>query len=152
MPTNLYGPGDNFDLLSSHVIPAMIRKFHEAKVASGEEARVALWGTGSARREFLHVDDLASAALYVAGSGSTGLLNVGSGTDLSIRDLAGIVAEVVGYAGRVEWDPSKPDGTPQKLLDSTRLSNTGWAPTISLRRGLQQTYEWYLAHGAIVAG
>jgi GDP-L-fucose synthase len=145
MPTNLYGPGDNFDLLSSHVLPAMIRKFHEAKIAAhgSHPIPVVLWGTGRARREFLHVDDLARAAIHVGDSGVTGLINVGYGNDLAIRELAKIVADVVGYDGPVEWDESKPDGTPQKLLDSTKMFLTGWRPTIDLRSGIARTYAWY---------
>ncbi len=146
MPTNLYGPGDNFDLESSHVLPAMIRKFHEAKkrVLGGREQPVKLWGTGSALREFLHVDDLARAACDLIMTDHSGLFNVGSGEELSIRDLAGHVAEVVGYDGPVEWDSTRPDGTPRKLLDSSKVRATGWAPRISLESGLKQTYEWYL--------
>jgi GDP-L-fucose synthase len=146
MPTNLYGPGDNFDLQSSHVLPAMIRKFHEAKVAheSGSDRPVLLWGTGSARREFLHVDDLARAALHVAQAPATGLINVGYGSDVTIRELSELVATTVGYRGTVEWDSSKPDGTPQKLLDSRRVFETGWRPTISLEAGIRSTYAWYL--------
>jgi GDP-L-fucose synthase len=148
MPTNLYGPGDNFDLESSHVLPAMIRKFHEARTGSlhGHAKPVKLWGTGRALREFLHVDDLARAACDLMTTGQSGLFNVGSGEELSIRDLAGRVAEVVGYDGPVEWDSTRPDGTPRKLLDSSRVRATGWAPRISLVNGLKQTYEWYLAN------
>lgn len=151
MPTNLYGPGDNFDLTASHVLPALIRKFHEAKtsrIAGDEPAVVVCWGTGKARREFLHVDDLAAAALRAASSDATGLLNVGYGTDITIRELAAIVADVVGYTGRVDWDSSKPDGVPQKLLNSSRMLRTGWRPSITLRDGIAQTYQWYLASGA----
>jgi len=146
MPTNLYGPNDNFDLEKSHVLPALIRKFHEAKEdrAAGKDAVVTLWGHGTARREFLHVDDAARAAIMMMESGVTGLYNVGSGEDLPIRDLAAIVAAVVGYDGPVEWDTSKPDGTPRKLMDSSRLRAKGWAPTISLEDGIRSTYEWYL--------
>ena len=147
MPTNLYGPGDNFDLKSSHVLPAMIRKFHEAKVlaADGNITTVKLWGTGNAMREFLHVDDLAAAALHMLTSDATGLFNVGSGSDLTIRELAELVASVIGYHGPVSWDADKPDGTPRKLLDSSRIRATGWAPTIDLRSGIADTYQWYLA-------
>jgi GDP-L-fucose synthase len=146
MPTNLYGPGDNFDLLLSHVLPAMIRKFHDAKIAHshGSNEPVRLWGTGLVRREFLHVDDLASAALFIAQSPVTGLINVGYGADVTIRQLAEVVATAVGYDGAVEWDAGKPDGTPQKLLDSHRLFETGWRPTIPLREGVRSTYAWYL--------
>ena len=148
MPTNLYGPGDNFDLESSHVLPAMIRKFHEAKAGAlrGDNGPVRLWGTGNALREFLHVDDLARAACDLTIEGESGLFNVGSGEELSIRDLAGLVAEVVGYQGPVEWDSTRPDGTPRKLLDSSKVRATGWVPRISLLAGLKQTYEWYLAN------
>ncbi len=148
MPTNLYGPGDNFDLESSHVLPAMIRKFHEAKAGSlsGHAEPVKLWGTGKALREFLHVDDLARAACDLMTTGRSGLFNVGSGEELSIRELAGRVAKAVGYDGPVEWDSTFPDGTPRKLLDSSKVRATGWAPRISLVSGLKQTYEWYLAN------
>jgi GDP-L-fucose synthase len=146
MPTNLYGPGDNFDLETSHVLPALIRKFHDAKEAraEGRDAVVTLWGHGTALREFLHVDDAANAAVMMMESGATGLYNVGSGSDLSIRDLAALVARVVGYDGPVEWDTTKPDGTPRKLMDSTLLRSRGWAPVISLEDGIRSTYQWYL--------
>ncbi|HKY98961.1 MAG TPA: GDP-L-fucose synthase [Gemmatimonadaceae bacterium] len=146
MPTNLYGPNDNFDLEKSHVLPALIRKFHDAKEAraNGRDATVTLWGHGTARREFLHVDDAANAAIMMMESGVTGLYNVGSGSDLTIRELADIVARVVGYDGPVEWDTSKPDGTPQKLMDSSLLRSRGWAPRISLEDGVRSTYDWYL--------
>ena len=150
MPTNLYGPGDNFDLATSHVLPALIRKFHEAKHrrTASEDPAAVVWGSGMVRREFLHVDDLAAAALRVAFSSATGLLNVGYGSDVTIGELAAIVADVVGFDGRIDWDHSKPDGTPQKLLDSTRILATGWRPTIALRDGIAQTYQWFLASGA----
>jgi GDP-L-fucose synthase len=146
MPTNLYGPNDNFDLEKSHVLPALIRKFHEAKEAraAGGNASVTIWGQGTARREFLHVDDAADAALLMMESGVTGLYNVGSGSDLPIRELAEIVARVVGYDGPVNWDASKPDGTPRKLMDSSRIREKGWAPRISLEDGIRATYRWYL--------
>jgi GDP-L-fucose synthase len=146
MPTNLYGPGDNFDLENSHVLPALIRKFHDAKEAraEGKDAVVTLWGHGTALREFLHVDDAANAAITMMESGVTGLYNVGSGSDLSIRDLATLVARVVGYDGPVEWDVTKPDGTPRKLMDSSLLRSRGWAPVISLEDGIRSTYRWYL--------
>ena len=146
MPTNLYGPNDNFDLEKSHVLPALIRKFHEAKEAraNGRNASVTLWGHGTARREFLHVDDAANAALLMMESGLTGLYNVGSGSDLPIKELAEIVARVVGYDGPVEWDSSKPDGTPRKLMDTSRLREHGWSPRISLEDGIRSTYEWFL--------
>lgn len=146
MPTNLYGPGDNFDLHTSHVLPAMIRKFHAAKLAAdtGIEAPPLLWGTGRVQREFLHVDDLARAALHVVSSDVTGLVNVGYGSDVTVRELATIVGEVVGYRGPLQWDASKPDGTPRKLLDSARVFATGWRPLIDLHSGVRATYEWFL--------
>jgi GDP-L-fucose synthase len=149
MPTNLYGPGDNFNLETSHVLPAMIRKFHEAKVGAeeGSDPGVTLWGSGTPKREFLHVDDVASAACHLMEGGQTGLYNVGYGDDLSIADLAGIVARTVGYAGRITWDRNRPDGTPRKLLDSSRLAATGWRPRITLEEGIKSTYRWFLDHG-----
>jgi len=146
MPTNLYGPNDNFDVESAHVLPALIRKFHEAKESRDANAKAVatLWGSGTARREFLHVDDAAAAALMMMESGLTGLYNVGSGTDLAIRELAELVARVVGYDGPVEWDSSKPDGTPRKLMDSTRILAHGWTPRIALEDGIRSTYEWFL--------
>jgi GDP-L-fucose synthase len=198
MPNNMYGPNDNFDLENSHVLPALIRKFHLAKLAGGgdwsgikkdelrfgsipEEVKahlialakanghdrglpetsvmsppaVQLWGSGSPLREFLHVDDLADACIYLMGQEDEifealpsdyhlPLLNVGCGDDLTIRDLAGLIAEIVGYQGEVVWDSSKPDGTPRKLLDNTKLTQLGWKSAISLKEGIQRTYEWYL--------
>ena len=146
MPTNLYGPNDNFDLEKSHVLPALIRKFHDAKEAraDGKDVAVTLWGHGTARREFLHVDDAAEAAIMMMESGVTGLYNVGFGDDLTIKDLAALVAKVVGYDGPVTWDTSKPDGTPRKLMDSSRIRERGWSPRISLEDGIRATYEWYL--------
>lgn len=143
MPTNLYGPGDNFDLETSHVLPALIRRFHEARRDGAPE--VTLWGSGSPRREFLHVDDLAAACvrLLEAYDGDEPV-NIGCGDDLSIRELAETVAEVTGYQGRVVWDTSKPDGTPRKLLDVTRLSSLGFTPQIPLRDGIARTYAWWL--------
>jgi GDP-L-fucose synthase len=139
MPTNLYGPGDNFDLETSHVLPALIRRFHEARM-EGRDA-VALWGSGSPRREFLHVDDLAAAcALLLRSYDGDELVNVGCGTDLTIRELAEIVADVTGFTGSIDWDTSKPDGTPRKLLDVTRLNSLGWKPGIPLREGIAATY------------
>jgi GDP-L-fucose synthase len=145
MPTNLYGPNDNFDLETSHVLPALIRKFHEAKEArdAGRDATVTLWGTGNVRREFLHVDDAARAAIQLMESGATGLYNVGSGEDLPVRDLAALVAGVVGYDGPVKWDSTRPDGTPRKLLDSSKIRATGWSPRISLEDGVRSVYDWY---------
>lgn len=143
MPTNLYGPGDNYDLANSHVLPALIRKFHEAKAAGN--APVSLWGTGAALREFLHVDDMADACCFLmenvaAGEASMDLYNVGSGAEVSIRELARQVQQVVGHQGEIHWDATKPDGTPRKLLDSTRLAARGWKPKISLEEGLRRTY------------
>jgi GDP-L-fucose synthase len=146
MPTNLYGPYDNFDLTTSHVLPALIRKFHDAKEAraAGKEAVVTLWGHGTARREFLHVDDAARACLVMMESGATGLYNVGFGADIPIRELAEMVAKVVGYDGPIEWDTSKPDGTPRKLMDSSLIRAFGWEPKISLEDGIRSTYEWFV--------
>ena len=145
MPTNLYGPGDNFDLQNSHVLPALIRKFHEAKLAGAPE--VVMWGTGTPLREFLHVDDMADAAVFLMRNYSEEqFVNVGSGEDLSIRDLAGLVADVVGYSGRIVNDASKPDGTPRKLMDVSRLRAMDWAPRIGLREGIEGAYRWYVAN------
>ena len=143
MPTNLYGPGDNFDLKVSHVLPALIRKFHEAK--EGGEPRVDVWGTGRPRREFLHVDDLADACVYLMlhYSGDE-TVNVGTGEDISISELAQMVGEVVGYDGSISYDPSKPDGTPRKLLDVEKLRALGWRAKTPLREGIEQTYAWFL--------
>ena len=147
MPTNLYGPGDNFDLIGSHVLPAMLRKMHEAK-ASGA-ASVTMWGTGSPRREFLHVDDLAEAVLHLLEHyDAPQTINVGVGHDLTIRELAGLVAATVGYQGQLEWDQSKPDGTPRKLLDISRLHALGWQPAIQLPDGIASTYAWFQQHAA----
>jgi len=145
MPTNLYGPNDNFNLETSHVLPALIRKFHEAREAreSGGDEPVVLWGTGTARREFLHVDDAARAAIQLMESRATGLFNVGSGEDLPVRELASLVSSVVAYDGPIRWDSSRPDGTPRKLLDSSRIRATGWAPRIPLEDGIRSVYEWY---------
>lgn len=150
MPTNLYGPGDNFDLESSHVIPAMMRKFHEAKLEqeAGGDAVVTLWGHGAALREFLHVDDLAKASLFVMEKGTKGMYNVGSGSELSVRELADLMGSVVGYHGPVEWNTDIPDGTPRKFLDSSRIRELGWKPAIGLREGLAFTYQWYLSAAA----
>ena len=147
MPTNLYGPGDNFDLQNSHVLPALLRKFHEAKAAGAAEVEV--WGTGTPRREFLHVDDLADACLFLLEHyNEAGLVNVGWGSDQSIRELATLVGEVVGFKGALHFDASKPDGTPRKLLDTRRVNALGWRPRIELQAGLQSTYEWYRANVA----
>lgn len=142
MPTNLYGPGDNFDLESSHVLPAMIRKFHDAKVKGGPA--VALWGTGKPLREFLHVDDLAKACVYLMNNyDGDEILNVGTGVDLTIKQLAEIVKEIVDYNGELTWDQTKPDGTPRKLLDTSKILATGWRPEIELKDGIRDTYNWY---------
>ncbi len=142
MPTNLYGPGDNFDLASSHVLPAMIRRFHEATIE--QAPTVTLWGTGRPRREFLHVDDLAAACLSLLERyDDPRPINVGVGTDLTIAALARCVADVVGYAGRLEWDTSKPDGTPRKLLDVSRIHELNWRAAVELRDGIQMTYDWF---------
>jgi GDP-L-fucose synthase len=147
MPTNLYGPGDNFDLQKSHVLPAMIRRFHEATQAGAEE--VTLWGTGTPRREFLHVDDLARACVFLLEHyDDPAPINVGVGRDLSIRELAELVANIVGFRGRLAFDQSKPDGTPRKLLDVTRINNLGWQARIPLREGIASTYEWFREHSA----
>jgi len=152
MPTNLYGPGDNFDLQTSHVLPAMIRRFHDAKVKRSPS--VTLWGTGTPRREFLHVDDLASAACFVMENYEGGdLLNVGTGDDLSIVELAELVAHVVEFKGKICFDPTRPDGTPRKLLDVSRLHALGWRAQIGLEKGIRATYDWYCAHAPLaVAG
>lgn len=147
MPTNLYGPGDNFDLNTSHVLPAMMRKFHDAKL-SGSPA-VTLWGTGSPRREFLHVDDLARAVLTLLERyEDRAPINVGVGEDVTIRELAEVVRDVVGFNGEIVWDARKPDGTPRKLLDVSRIHALGWRAQIGLRDGIASTYEWFKAHPA----
>jgi GDP-L-fucose synthase len=143
MPTNLYGQGDNFNPENSHVLPAMIQRFHEAKT-SGAKA-VTLWGSGMPRREFLHVDDLASACIFLLEEYHEEIpLNVGCGTDISIKELAVMVANVVGFDGSLEWDSSKPDGTPRKLLDTSRINSLGWNPSIGLQDGIRNTYNWYV--------
>jgi GDP-L-fucose synthase len=143
MPTNLYGPHDNFDLKSSHVLPALIRKFHEAKVAA--QPSVTIWGTGKPRREFLYVEDLADAVVFLLEqSDTTELVNVGTGKDCTILELAQLVRDVVGFEGDIVHDTSKPDGTPQKLLDVSRLQALGWKPSVTLREGIASTYRWYL--------
>ncbi len=144
MPTNLYGPGDNYHLQNSHVLPALIRKFHEAKEAGRNE--VTAWGTGSPRREFLHIDDLADAcAFLLKASSPPDWLNVGTGTDVTIRELTELVAQVVGFTGRIAWDTSKPDGTPRKLMDVSKLAALGWRAKIELREGIERTYQSYLS-------
>ena len=156
MPTNLYGPNDNFDLETSHVLPALLRKFHEAKGAApdGSDAPVTLWGSGTPKREFLYSHDLADAVRFVLETPEAdlrdaayeGMLNVGVGKDLSINELAATIQEVVGHDGPVEHDASKPDGTPRKLVDTTRMDDLGWAAETSLRAGIQKTYDWYREH------
>jgi GDP-L-fucose synthase len=150
MPTNLYGPGDNFGLASSHVLPAMMRKFHEAKLAGN--APVTLWGSGTPKREFLHVDDLADACLFLlqnvkAGAVPGDLVNIGCGEDLSIAELAVLVQRTVGHTGEIVWDRSKPDGTPRKLQDVSRLEQLGWKARTPLPEGLASTYRWFLGQG-----
>src|SRR3954447_16531275 len=143
MPTNLYGPGDNFDLHSSHVLPALIRKFHDARNVGAPE--VVLWGTGTPRREFLHVDDLAEAAVFLMlHYDDPQILNVGSGEEVTVCELAEMVREITRYPGAISFDTSKPDGTPRKLLDSSRVTALGWKPRRTLRSGVEATYEWYL--------
>lgn len=154
MPTNLYGEGDNFHPENSHVIPGLIRRFHEAKV-NNEESVIA-WGTGSPMREFLHVDDMASACIHIMNLDSellqkntepmTSHINIGSGTDVTIKELTEVVADVVGFKGKIIWDVSKPDGTARKLLNVKLLGNLGWRSTIMLRPGLERTYHWFLNH------
>jgi GDP-L-fucose synthase len=142
MPTNLYGPGDDFDLESSHVLPALLRKFHEAKVTGART--VTLWGSGSPLREFLHVDDMASAAVFLMRNySSEEIVNVGSGEEVSTGELARMIGEITGFAGEIVQDRSKPDGTPRKLIDSSRLRGLGWKPEIGLREGIARTYEWF---------
>ena len=154
MPTNLYGSGDNFDLETSHVLPALIRKFHESKIHS---TPVTLWGSGQAKREFLHVDDCAKASIFLMDLDaerfqdllkypSGPLINIGSGADISILHLATLVKEIVGTSAEIHWDSSKPDGTPKRKLDISRLQGLGWNPTISLSEGINMTYDWYLQH------
>lgn len=143
MPTNLYGIGDNFHPENSHVLPAMLRRLHEAKI-SGAKA-VTMWGSGTPRREFLHVDDLAAACIFLMETYDGEIpLNVGCGTDVTIRELAETIARVVQFEGRIEWDLSKPDGTPQKLLDTSRINQLGWLPTVSLEVGIRDTYSWFV--------
>lgn len=145
MPTNLYGPGDNFNLENSHVLPALIRKFHEGKISGAAE--VVVWGTGAPRREFLQADDFADACLFLMDNyESEELINVGWGEDVSIRELAELVRDVVGYSGALRFDPGKPDGTPRKLLDVTRMKALGWAPKIGLREGIASSYRWFVEH------
>ena len=147
MPTNLYGPRDNFDLQSSHVLPAFIRRFHEAKLSGASS--VTMWGTGAPRREFLHVDDLARASMLLLDSyDDAQTINVGLGDDMPIRELAETVADVIGFGGTIEWDSTKTDGMPRKLLDTSRINALGWQPQIGLREGVASTYAWYLENAA----
>jgi GDP-L-fucose synthase len=147
MPTNLYGPGDNFDLQNSHVLPALIRRFHEAKLRGDET--LSIWGTGTPRREFLHVDDLADAVIYLLKNyDDEAIVNIGWGEDITIRDLAELVMAASGFQGRLVFDLSKPDGTPRKLLDTTRLTALGWRPKIPLKAGIESTYAWFREHVA----
>jgi GDP-L-fucose synthase len=147
MPTNMYGPGDNFDQENSHVLPALIRRFHDAKTSGSSS--VSLWGTGSPKREFLHADDLGRACLFLLENYDDDVaINVGVGQDISIKELAELIRTTVGYQGDVAWDSSKPDGTPRKLLDVSRITNLGWKPEISLEDGIRSTYSWYLDNAA----
>jgi len=142
MPTNLYGPGDNFNLLDSHVLPALMRRFHRSRLQGATE--VTVWGSGDPRREFLHVDDLADACLFLMEHyAESEIINVGVGRDLTIRELAEMMARVTGFQGRLRFDPSQPDGTPRKLLDISRLAARGWQARIPLEEGLEQTYRWF---------
>jgi GDP-L-fucose synthase len=145
MPTNLYGPNDNFDPVNSHVLPGLLRRFHEAKASSAPE--VTVWGTGSPKREFLHVDDLASACLFLMETyDGAEMVNIGTGEDISIKQLAEMIKETIGYEGTLTWDTGKPDGTPRKLLDVSKLHSLGWKHSIELADGLRTTYDWYLAN------
>jgi GDP-L-fucose synthase len=150
MPTNLYGPNDNFDLQSSHVLPAMIRKFYEAK--ENDHAPVTLWGTGTPKREFMHVDDLAQAVLFAMENKlPETLYNIGTGKDLSIKELAEMIQKTIGHQGDIVWDDSKPDGTPRKLMDVTKLKKVGFEPEIDLQRGVEATFVWYRNNNALYA-
>jgi GDP-L-fucose synthase len=145
MPTNLYGPGDNFDLQNSHVLPALIRRFHEAKLRG--DATMSIWGTGTPRREFLHVDDLADAVVHLLKTyDDEPIVNIGWGEDVTIKELAEMIAAVSGFHGRLVFDSTKPDGTPRKLLDTSRLTSLGWTPKIKLSAGIEQTYAWFKEH------
>ncbi len=149
MPTNLYGPGDNFHPENSHVLPALLRRIHEAKIAGADE--LVIWGTGRPLREFLHVDDLAAAVIHLLEHyDAPETINVGVGDDLSIRELAELIADVVGYTGRLVQDESRPDGTPRKLLDVSRLTASGWRAEIGLREGIESTYAWFLENEAVI--
>jgi len=143
MPTNLYGPNDKFDLENSHILPALMRKMHTAKLA--KQKSITLWGTGAARREFLFVDDLAAACIFIIKkAGYKDLINIGTGMDISIKEAAELMREIVGYKGDILYDNTKPDGVPQKLFNVDRLNQLGWKSTVNLKEGLQQTYQWYL--------
>jgi GDP-L-fucose synthase len=145
MPTNLYGPGDNFSQLDSHVLPAFIRRFHEA--VESNAGAVTIWGTGTPRREFLHADDFAAAVcMLMERYSEEAPINIGCGDDVSIKELAQTVSEVAGFKGKLEFDASKPDGTPRKLLDVSRIRALGWTPQVTLRTGITSTYEWYRSH------
>ena len=147
MPTNMYGPGDNFDPQNAHVLPALIRRFHEAKVSGA--ASVTCWGTGTPMREFLHADDLAAACLHLLENYDGDVaLNVGTGEDVTIKELTELIADVIGFEGEILWDDTKPNGTPRKLLDVSKIKALGWEPKIGLREGIQSTYQWYLANKA----
>ena len=148
MPTNLYGPGDNFDLNDSHVMPALIRKVHEAQIASAPS--VTVWGTGAPRREFLHVNDLADAAVFLMREyDSPEIVNVGTGADISIRELVEMICRVAGYRGGIVFDSSRPDGTPRKLLDVSKLTKMGWKPSVALNDGVRDTWQWYQQHAVV---
>jgi GDP-L-fucose synthase len=143
MPTNLYGPNDNFDLETSHVLPALMRKIHTAKITNSPH--VTIWGTGTAKREFLHVDDMAAACLFMMNKqGYKDMVNIGSGVEITIHDVAALICEVVGFTGKIIYDNTKPDGTPRKLVDTTKINQLGWHSQIELREGLSQTYQWFL--------
>jgi GDP-L-fucose synthase len=147
MPTNLYGPNDNFDLVTSHVLAALLRKAHEAKISGARE--IVVWGSGKPRREFLHVDDLAAACVFLLQKyDDPEIINVGTGEDVSIRELAELICEIVGFEGELAWDANKPDGVPQKLLNISKIRRLGWSPSISLREGIARTYQWFLKNEA----
>jgi GDP-L-fucose synthase len=142
MPTNLYGPNDNYDLQNAHVLPSLVRKFHEAKLSNASEVNI--WGSGTPKREFLHADDLADACIYLMNNYSdAGLVNIGTGEDISISDLAGLIQKVVGYEGNIVYDSTKPDGTPRKLMDVSKLTGLGWTFSTSLEKGLELVYKEY---------
>ena len=149
MPTNLYGPHDNFDLENSHVLPALIRKFHEAKINNQEN--VTLWGTGSPKREFLYTEDLADALIFLMQNyDDAEIVNIGVGQDISIKELAGLIKEITGYKGTIEWDTSKPDGTPRKLLDVSQINSLGWQAKTSLKQGITETYQWFVSNYDVI--